>query len=71
MVNNFYQDIKVHGTLDADNISQALRNNILLNLYPVGAIYMSAVNTSPAQLFGGTWEQLDTVDNIYAWKRLS
>ena len=29
----------------------------ILNLvYPVGAIYMSVVNTSPATLFGGTWE---------------
>jgi hypothetical protein len=28
----------------------------LLDLtYPVGAIYMSVVNTSPATLFGGTW----------------
>jgi len=24
-------------------------------IYPVGAIYMSVVNTSPATLFGGTW----------------
>jgi microcystin-dependent protein len=28
---------------------------ILLAAYPVGAIYMSAVVTSPATLFGGTW----------------
>ena len=28
-------------------------------IYPVGAIYMSTVNTSPATLFGvGTWEQI-------------
>lgn len=27
-------------------------------IYPVGAIYISAVSTSPASLFGGTWEQL-------------
>lgn len=26
--------------------------------YPVGAIYISTVSTSPASLFGGTWEQL-------------
>lgn len=25
-------------------------------IYPVGAIYMSTVSTSPAELFGGTWE---------------
>lgn len=27
-------------------------------LYPVGSIYMSVKNTSPATLFGGTWEQI-------------
>ena len=27
-------------------------------LYPVGAVYISADSTSPASLFGGTWEQL-------------
>lgn len=27
-------------------------------VYPVGAIYISVSSTSPASLFGGTWEQL-------------
>lgn len=31
---------------------------IMLALYPVGAVYISANSTSPASLFGGTWEQL-------------
>jgi hypothetical protein len=30
----------------------------LLGPYPVGAIYMSVVSTSPATLFGGTWSAL-------------
>lgn len=28
-------------------------------VYPVGAIYMSVSSTSPASLFGGTWEQIE------------
>jgi microcystin-dependent protein len=31
---------------------------VLNHVYPVGSIYMSVVSTSPAELFGGTWEQL-------------
>jgi hypothetical protein len=27
-------------------------------MYPVGSIYMSVSSTSPATLFGGTWEQI-------------
>ena len=27
-------------------------------IYPVGAVYISASETSPAELFGGTWEQV-------------
>ena len=31
---------------------------MLDKVYPVGAIYMSVNNTSPADLFGGTWEEI-------------
>lgn len=31
---------------------------IMLDLYPVGAVYISVNSTSPASLFGGTWESI-------------
>lgn len=42
-------------------VTLAINNAIsstLLRAYPVGAIYLSIISTSPASLFGGTWEQL-------------
>lgn len=33
----------------------AIMNNLLNKTYPVGAVYISINNTSPASLFGGTW----------------
>jgi len=38
----------------------AARQNlgIFETVYPVGSIYLSTVETSPATLFGGTWEQI-------------
>ena len=43
------------GLGNVDNVS---KNYILHAVYPVGSVYISASGTSPAQLFGGTWEQL-------------
>lgn len=41
---------KVHGDISAENY------------YPIGSVYISTTNTkTPAQLFGGTWEQLEDV----------
>ena len=42
----------------ATNADAATKGYADLAAYPVGAIYISTVSTSPASLFGGTWEQL-------------
>lgn len=46
----------------ADNLYNAethkLGSALLDAIYPVGAIYISVNSTSPASLFGGTWEQV-------------
>lgn len=33
-------------------------SEIMLSMYPVGSIYLSVDSTSPASLFGGTWQQI-------------
>lgn len=40
------------------NTDAATKGYVDLAAYPVGAIYISTVSTSPASLFGGTWEQI-------------
>ena len=64
-----------NGVLSAvDNIDKSKVNNfskeVVDIVYPVGSIYMSVNSTSPATLFGGTWEQLKdkfllSAGNIY------
>ena len=63
-------NIKLYGTdielasNNVGNLTDAIINvnrrvdNILLNTWPVNSVYISIINTSPASLFGGTWEAL-------------
>ena len=43
---------------DLRNQISSLNANLANKLYPVGSIYMSVNATNPAELFGGTWEQI-------------
>lgn len=42
----------------AQDVGAVPASSLLSKTYPVGAIYLSASETSPASLFGGTWERL-------------
>ncbi len=44
--------------LRANNITPSDISGIANLIYPIGSIYMSVNSTSPADLFGGTWEQI-------------
>ena len=48
-------DFRVHGK----EINTLLREKLLSLVYPVGSIYMSVNNESPATFLGGTWEQIE------------
>ena len=39
--------------------SNSLVNDLLNRVYPVGSIYMSVVNVSPAAFLGGTWQAIE------------
>ena len=43
---------------ETDALFSAFRAALLNAVYPVGAIYLSTVSTSPAALFGGTWTRI-------------
>ena len=43
---------------DIQTFIENIGSNIINLIYPVGSIYMSANNVSPATFLGGTWEQI-------------
>lgn len=46
------------GKINADKLDGRTLADIMLEIYPVGAVYISVNSTSPASLFGGTWESI-------------
>ena len=49
------------GKINADKLDGRTLEEIMLALYPVGAVYISANSTSPANLFGGEWQILNDI----------
>ena len=49
---------RVRKNLTVDGTLTVAGKTLLNFIYPVGSIYMSVNNTSPATFIGGTWEQL-------------
>lgn len=48
----------VEQTINTNKQSAQSQIDVLKKLYAVGSIYMSTNSTSPAELFGGTWERI-------------
>ncbi len=53
-------DLETSSGVDFDgsaavDLEVAITDQLFLKIYPVGAVYISTVNTSPATLFGGNW----------------
>lgn len=48
-------------------------NNFIDVVYPVGSVYININSTSPATLFGGTWQAISGAQvgstTVYAWRR--
>lgn len=44
--------------LSADSVGAVPTNGLIDAVYPIGSIYLSVSDISPADIFGGTWEKL-------------
>ena len=54
----YYTEDETYTKGETDALFTAFRAALLNAVYPVGAIYLSTVSTSPATLFGGTWTRI-------------
>jgi hypothetical protein len=59
-----YDDTEIRGMIAQETAYREeeiaeMERNFLNYLYPVGSIYMTVGTTSPAVLFGGTWEHIE------------
>lgn len=51
---------KSYGKIYNDKKNVSITPLDIYNLYPVGSIYISVINTNPSTYFGGTWEAFGT-----------
>lgn len=51
-------NVTAEGELNGRALGKALLRATILAAYPIGTIYSSTSPTSPAEMWGGTWEQL-------------
>ena len=47
--------------INADLLGGSSKADLISLIYPIGAVYISASNVNPSQLFGGVWEQIKDV----------
>ena len=60
VVYEFYDVDAVHTDQLADFLSQESIRDVIGNLFfPVGSVYMTASDTNPSTIFGGTWEAVE------------
>ena len=51
---------KPYGRIYKNKTNISIDAKDLYNVWPVGSIYISVVNTNPSEYFGGTWEVFGT-----------